>query len=358
MACVSIPSFRLRAALGRSWDPEIPSGLVSGLGPQARMIELSPAASAAGALPGMRLAEARGHCSGLRDTVEDPVRAEEVWERVTRRLEVVVIEVEAQRAGEAFFAVDGLLALRGGSRALIGAVREALGAAFSIGFAPGRFSAALAAARAGGSADREFSVADARLGAFLGPHPVEAIRGRVAGASGVEEAALVGALERLGITTLAQLAALGEDHLADRFGRLRLARGEEEPLCPRSVPEDVSADVELADGTAGLLLERALDMAVDRLLACEERKGRTILALRLTARLVSGGSWSVDQTLGRPSGEAKTIAPLMRRRLQGLPRPATTLSLRVLALDRPADQLAFERNGSPGQPIWVGERFA
>ena len=102
------------------------------------------------------------------------------------------------------------------------------------------------------------------------------------------------------------LARLSPDQVADRFGprglrALRLARGEDEPLRPRTPHEELVEQIELPEGTAGRQLDRALELLVDRLLAAPVRRGRTLLGVRLGALLAGGGSWSVEQGLGRPS---------------------------------------------------------
>ena len=52
---------------------------------------------------------------------------------------------------------------------------------------------------------------------------------------------------------------------------------------PRRPHEELAAEIELPEGTAGSQLERALELLVDRLLAAPQRRGRTLLALRLGA---------------------------------------------------------------------------
>lgn len=163
---------------------------------------------------------------------------------------------------------------------------------------------------------------------------------------------MIEALRRLGISTLGRLARLTDDQLADRFGRLglralRLARGEDEPLRPRSPREELGAEIELPEGAAGFQLERALGLLVDRLLAEPARRERTLLALRLSAPLCGGGSWAVEQGLGRPSASPQTIRSLLARRLDELPGPAVALRLRALALGpRASDQLELNLGGA------------
>jgi protein ImuB len=162
---------------------------------------------------------------------------------------------------------------------------------------------------------------------------------------------MVAALRRLGLGTLGKLASLSPDQVADRFGSvglraLRLARGEDTPLRPREPREELVAEIELPEGAAGAQLGRALELLVDRLLAARGRRERTVLALRLSAALDGGGSWSVEQGLGRPTASARTIGSLLAPRLEGLPEPASALRLRALALGpRAADQLELPLGG-------------
>lgn len=238
---------------------------------------------------------------------------------MVRALEAIGAAVESRRAGEAFFAVDGLRGIHGGSaEGVLAAAEVALGAGPRIATGSTRFAAYLAAAGWGS------------------PVSVEALRPRLqAPAPAVES--LLEALERLGIATLPALAELSADQVADRFGRLglaalRLARGEDEPLRPRQPHEDLAESIELPEGTAGRLLERALELLVARLLALPQRSGRTLLGVRLGALLAGGGSWSVEQGLGRPTTSPRALTRLLVPRLAELPGPAMALRLRSVGL--------------------------
>jgi protein ImuB len=293
-----------------------------------------------------------GHSGGLRpgrassvDRAEDPVAAAELTEGVARALEGIGAGVETERAGEVFFAVGGLRGLYGGEVAgVTAAARAAVGVPVSIGVAPTRTAARAAAERG------EAVVTGDRLGAFLGPLPTAVLVDRLDEPRRAAE--LVAALERLGIGTLGELRRLTPDQVADRFGplglrALRIARGEEEPLRPRVPHEDLVCEIELPEGVAGSQLDRALHLLIDRLLADPRRKGRTLLGVRLGARLCGSGSWSVDQGLGRPTAAASSLRRLLVPRLEGLPGPAEALRLRALGFGPPAaDQLVMEVGGS------------
>jgi protein ImuB len=266
--------------------------------------------------------------------VADPVAAAETTEAMVRALESIGAGVESEQAGEAFFAVDGLRDLYGGtSAAVLSAARQAVGE------------------------ERRLATGSTRLAAFIAadewprPVPVASLRPRL-GAPGREVDELIEALQRLGIETLRAFAQLSVDQVSDRFGplgllALRLCHGEEEPLRPRTPHAEVAEEIELPEGTAGRQLERALELLVDRLLAAPQRKGRTLLGLRLGALLVSGGSWSVEQGLGRPSASPRVLRNVLSRRLEELPGPATALRLRAVGLGAPArDQLELAVGGA------------
>ncbi|HET9153223.1 MAG TPA: hypothetical protein VFN85_03815, partial [Solirubrobacterales bacterium] len=246
--------------------------------------------------------------------VLDPVAAAEATEAMVRALQGLGAAVESEQSGEAFFAVDGLRGLHGGTPAgVLAAVRRAVGEGKRVATGPTRLAAFLAAEE------------------WPRPAPISALRRRL-GVSQREAEELIEALERLGIETLPAFARLSADQVSDRFGplglrALRLCRGEEEPLHPRAPHEEVAEEIELPEGTAGRQLDRALELLVDRLLAVPQRQGRTLLGLRLGALLAGGGSWSVEQGLGRPSASPRILRNVLAPRLEELPGPATALRL-------------------------------
>jgi protein ImuB len=275
----------------------------------------------------------------------DPVGAGELTERLLRRLERIGAAVESERAGEAFFTLDGLRGLYGGERAgVLVAARQAVETEVRIGVAPTRFAAHAAA-------QRETIVPPLAASDFLAGLPVSTLAGRL-DLPPREAGGLVETMRRLGIETLGDFATLSPAGIADRFGpaglaALRLARGKEEPLQPRRPHEELAEQVELPEGAAGGQLEHALKLLVARLLAAPQRKGRTVLGLRLGAVLSGGGSWSVDQGLGRPTASARTLRAVLMPRLETLPGPVAALRLRALGLGPPAgDQLELSARGT------------
>ncbi len=273
----------------------------------------------------------------------DPVEAGELTERLARRLEGIGAAVESERPGEAFFAVDGLLGIHGGETEwVLAATRETAGMSVKVGVGRTRFGAWLVA---GG---KRPPVSVSALATRMGLPPREADD-------------LVETLRRLGIETLEALAKLPPDRVADRFGppglrALRLARGEDSPLRPRSPHEELAEEIELPEGTAGGQLDRALELLVDRLLAAPQRRGRTVLGLRLGALLCGGGSWSVDQGLGRPTASARILRSVLLPRLEALPGPVSALRLRALGLgSRVGDQLELSVRGEEHRRRRLGD---
>ncbi|HET7418615.1 MAG TPA: hypothetical protein VFJ61_13415 [Solirubrobacterales bacterium] len=260
--------------------------------------------------------------------------AAEATDAMVRALEGIGAAVESEQFGEGFFAATGLRGLYGGDAAgVVAAAGRAVGEEWQIGVGPTRLTAFLAAAE------------------WPRPVPVAALRTRL-GVPEREAEELVEALERLGVEMLRAFNRLAADQVADRFGplglrALRLCRGEEEPLRPQAPREELVEEIELPEGTAGRQLDRALELLVDRLLAAPQRKGRTLLGLRLGALLSGGGSWSVEQGLGRPSAAPRVLRNVLGPRLEELPGPARTLRLQALGLGAAArDQLELEVGGA------------
>jgi len=219
----------------------------------------------------------------------------------------------------------------------IGAAQNAAASsgAGRVGAAPSRFAALAAAHRARARRPEIAPDSPARLAAYLAPLPVSLL------ASRAEVAALPEALERFGIATLGELAALSRAHLADRFGTAGpiardLARGKDTPLRPRVPSERLQEVLELPESASGPQLERALGMLIDRVLARPERRGRTVRAVVLSAALVSGGTWRTQMTFREALADPRRMRLAITGRLTELPAPADSLRLRVEAFGPPS----------------------
>ncbi len=330
VACVLIPRFPLMAALPSDRRKQLlsrPAALAPEPGAAQLIGETSLPAERVGVRAGMRLGEALSRCPELALVPPDPERAERGWEQVLCRLEGIGAEVESQRAGEAFFAVDGLHGLWGGTVGVLARARAESGSA-AVAAAPGRFCSYVAARRA--PRGRSPVVPGGESRRYLAPLPITLLYARL-------EDDLPNELERLGITTLGRLAALPRDAIADRFGQLGLralglAQGHDDPLRPRRPGEALAVELELPEASSGQQLQRALELLVGRLLAHSERRARTVRSLRLSARLAAGGGWTRRAALRSPSADGERLLTVLLPHLALLPAPASVLRLEATAL--------------------------
>jgi protein ImuB len=171
---------------------------------------------------------------------------------------------------------------------------------------------------------------------FLAPMPVALLRARAALAE------LPEALERLGVRTLGELAAIPPAALADRFGRAgllayELANGGDGALRPRPASEFLRESLELPEAGSGLQLERAIGLLIDRLLARRERRGRTLRSVVLSARLVEGGgTWRQQVVFREALADPVRMRLALAPRLADIPAPAEELRVAVERFGPPA----------------------
>jgi nucleotidyltransferase/DNA polymerase involved in DNA repair len=366
IVCALYPRFELLAALGdrRALLSE-PAALAPEAGREQVVGEVSAAAEAYGIVRGMRLGEAMSRCPALRLVAPDPEGVRSLWGAVLDRLEGIGAEVESDHAGAAFFGAAGLHGIHGGDlTGVLAAARRALGAGARFGVAPSRFASHAAALRArprrrgatrprsGGGAPARPLPGGGRLASgsfapgavvveaaaardFLAPLPVALLRTRP------ELQALPEVLERLGIRTLGELAALPSRAVAERFGHpgllaLDLSRGRDTPLDPRRPFEPVVERLDLPEAASGQQLERALELLIARVLARRERRGRSLRGLAVSARFIAGGTWRTAVTLRHASADPPRIRLALAQKLAELPAPSESLALEVEAFGPPA----------------------
>jgi protein ImuB len=341
VVCVLLNRLPLIAALGGARRELMgePVALAPEAGREQRVGEVSPAAEAFGVVPGTRVGEALSRCPDLRLVAPDPEATRAYWNAVLDRLEGLGAVVESDDPGVAWFEAAGIERLHGGHlEGVIGAVRRTLPAGIRLGAAPSRFSsyaAALHARRRRGDA----IVPAGAVRAFLAPLPIGLLRSR----PGLED--LPEMLERLGVRTLGELAALSSSAVSQRFAHpgllaLELAQGGDTPLEPRRPSEPVLERLALPDAASGMQLERALELVIARVLARRERRGRSLRALGLSARFVEGGTWRVTIPLRRPSADPTRLRLALAPRLADLPAPAESLAIEVEAFGPPAHDQA------------------
>jgi protein ImuB len=344
VVCVSIPRLELKVAVGdRAELLGVPIAIAPESSGAQQIGEASDAAQAFGIAPGMRLGEALARCPSLLLIPPDPAGVADHWERLLMALEAVGAAVEPMRPGLACFDARGLLRLHGGTlSAVLVKARQAIGEPARFGVASTRFAALAAATRARVRHPLVVAGSQREVREFLAPMGVALLRGYPA------LAALVEPLERLGIETLGELAALPLAAVTDRFGvsgrtAHRLARGIDAPLRPRDPGESVGEALDLPDASSGTQLERALVILIDRLLSRRERRGRTLRAVVLSAVLVEGGgTWREQVTFREALSDPSRMRLALTPRLVSVPAPAQTLRLAVERFGPPtSDQRAL-----------------
>jgi protein ImuB len=145
------------------------------------------------------------------------------------------------------------------------------------------------------------------------------------------------------VRTLGELAKIGRAALADRFGEPgalahRLACGEDTPLRVRRLEERLEESMEVGDASSGEALKRVMGVLIGRLLARVERRGRTLRAVTLSARLLSGGGWRERVVFRQALADPERIWLALSLRLLLLPAPAATLGLAVERFGPPASE--------------------
>jgi protein ImuB len=334
IACLSIPSFDLRAALRKRPAAAVrPSAMAPERGSDT-VGSINAAAELAGVRPEMRLGEALATCPGLVLVEPDPAGAEQAWEEIVCALEDAGYSVESASPGVAYFETRGVERLYGG---LEPALQRALGAVGSvwdarIGAAGRRFAALAAAsvARPG----QLLVVRDDEVGNFLAPLPLNLLP---------IERQRRHELEALGVRKLGQLAGLPGGAVAERLGpdgrrAWSLARGGTNArVRGRRPPAELVESLEFPEAIGNeLTLRRALGVLVDTALARPERRDRFVRKVALSARLVGGGSWRRALTLREPSAEADRIRIALAPRLAELPAPVVELRLELVELTEAA----------------------
>ncbi len=358
-----------------------------------RVVACSPAARAEGVERHQRRRDAQSRCPGLVVLDHDPAGEARAFESVPAALEALTPRIEITYPGACAFPTRGPSRYHGGDEAL--AEKAAALAAevlagrgpVRVGVADGPFAAALAARRSSvarhPSAGGHLSARNVRprLSAstvvapggspgFLAPLSLRVLAEQ-GGPAGPE---LVDVLERLGVRTLGDLAALPVAEVVGRFGAEgrvahRLARGlDERPPVTAPPPAELALAAEI-DPPA----ERVEAVAFVARGLVDDLQARLAAAGSACTRLVIGAETEhgeVHERVWRTEGTFTALAVADRVRWQlggwlhaGAHRPSGGLSRLWLAPDEivPAGgrQLAFSAGG-PGSvdAVEAGDRAA
>lgn len=332
--CLWLPTLELRLELVRT--PELDATSVAllstGGGTRRTLWQVSERAHQAGVRPGQLVSQAVSLCPSLTLLEPDPAHYDAAEEAMLEVLGDLTPVVEPAGRGRVFLGMDGLGRLYGSPpnqarralRALFRVFPAPLVAATRGGWAPGKFGAWVAAAEAR-PGEPVVVGSDEELLPFLARCPASALP--------VEESTLQ-RLERLGITTLGELARLPEAALVEQFGEegrnaLGWATGRRiDPVRPwhRPRPIRVSLDFPVPVAQNGPL-HSTLDRLLERALSRPARRGRSVAGVRLGARLEGGGSWTVDHVLREATARPEPIAFALRSRMELYPPPRAVDSL-------------------------------
>ena len=294
-------------------DARTPGAVIA----QGRVAACSAAARAAGVRRGQKLRDAQRHCPDLLLADRDPDAEGRLFERVVTALTELTPKVETLRPGVCATPVRGPARYYGGEEEYRTRVLQAVMAAgfpCGVGIADGMFAAGLAART--GSAGRVAPPGKTRT--FLAGYPTAVL----------DRPELSGLLDRLGVRTLGELAALPAGHVAERFGAdgavvHRLARGlDPRPLAPRAPRTDLSRTYEFdPPADAGDRVVFAAKALAEELHAGLAARGLT--CVRLSVEL----TWDDGRTLTRlwrhdGALSALAVAERVRWQIAGAPIPA------------------------------------
>jgi len=340
--------------------PELDATSVALLSPgestRRTLWQVSERAHDAGVRPGQLISQAVSLCPSLTLLEPDPAHYDAAVDAMLDVLTGLTPVVEPAGPGRIFLGMDGLERLYGSPRAQAERALHALFRVFPAplvastraGMAPGKFGAWVAAAS--GRPGVPTVVPEEGLVPFLASRPVGSLP---------VDPLVIQRLERLGVATLGALARLPEAALVAQFGdegrsALAWATGRRiDPVRPwhRPRPIRVSLDFPTPVGLTETL-HVALDRLVERALSRPARRGRSVTAVRLGARLEGGGSWFVEAVLREPTATRDKIASPLRGKmaLAPPPRAVETLLLELTRFGAPSAQTGlFDRKEESGR---------
>jgi DNA polymerase-4 len=310
--------------------------IVSGSGPRAVVTTASYEARKFGIGSAMPTARARRLCPEAIIVPPDFTAYREASRAVMERIRAQAERVEVVGLDEAYLDLDGFVAPRAAMRRLVEEIRADTGLNCSVGIGPNRLVAKVAS---DAEKPRGFvCLTREQACARFGPRPPGIVPG-----IGPKTAAR---LERMGIVTLAGVAAAAPDALAAEFGAnhgpdlQRRARFEAAGIASGarvavSESRETTFDVDIAD--AARLEEILADLATQlcERLAKQERRGRTIA---IKVRLSDFETVTRARTIAAATNDPATVGGVAVALLREYapPRPVRLLGVRVASFDHGA----------------------
>jgi DNA polymerase-4/protein ImuB len=339
VACIWIAQLPLRVEILRhpQWDGR---PLVLGGAPgERKVVQLcSPEAEAAGVRAGLPLREVVPLCPNAMVLQPDPVRTAAVLEAVLTDLQHVSPIVEPADDGYFFLDLRGLQSMYGQLETLEAAIRAAVPPLLRprLGFASGKFAAAVAARMAEPGANAPACVIPAaETQTFLKDLSVRHLL--------MLEAEVQHRLELLGVRTIGDLAGLPFNAVQAQLGppgahAWRVAHGKDaEAVIARPLLATVQDGLRFDDPLGSV---DAVMAAIDQLLAHTYSQpalqGRSVRQVRLRALLSDGTSWERLYTFKDALSTRDAARRALKSKLDlpnGLPpAPIDELALELLGL--------------------------
>ncbi len=315
VACVLVTHLRAKVELKRHSHLKDRSFLIADRS-KSKPVVIDHFPAIAGVSTGMALEQALSRLAGAVVLETDEPHYRQVFRQVLSGLQEVSDRVEDAGLGVAYVALDGLEALYGGEDPLASALLDAVPCDLlpKVGIGHGKFPA-LVAAR--GSEPLEATVVPADAATFLSPCPVALLP--VSGA-------VVAALERFGLHTLGQVAAMDRDLLVDQFGpegewAWSLASGcDDRPFMPLEHRETVTEQTSLPFSSTSLeMLLVAVDALLRRAYARPAMRGRYAGRADLECPVFGAAPWEKAVNFQEGVARWERAAFIIRSRLEAEP---------------------------------------
>lgn len=337
IACVYVPHFALRIALLE--QPELDGlPLIHASPSDARPIVLdcTPEASSRGVKPGMLLREVHALCGDAVFIQANPARETAAFEEMTIALETFSPLVQPSEPGCCHVDLKGLdrhvAGIEDAGAQLLRLISPILRPRVGIG--PGLFSAWVAARQVAAGGVRVLPAAGIRqtlapISSWWLPFPHD----------------LLTRLDRLGLRTLGEIAALPRSAMQARFGpdgrRIwELANGNDDTVIqsvarPRSVVERLQLPAPIASRDMLLI---GLHQLIVRAFDHPDLRDRHARQARLRVLIENNRSWEREMTFREPAGRER-VGEILRHRLSQIELPGAA-EIMVLELSGLVNEVA------------------
>lgn len=316
IAALIIPHFALRMSLLD--QPELDGlPLVLTSPPNSRTVvnDCTPEATLRGVRPGMLLREVTALCPEAIFIEPNPVREAMAFDEILRSLETFSPSIEAGPPGCCYVDLHGLqrhdISPEAGAVRLLKLIPAVLRP--RAGIAPGKFTALCAARKA--HAGTTLLIAPDVVRLFLADLPVAWLP---------IDPKTITRMERLGLRTMGDVAALPSTAMQARFGKegrraWEFCNGQDDlTVTPIQRPESVIEAITLpAPSTSREMLLLGITQLVRRAFGRPELRHRNVRQAQLHVLIEENRSWEKSLSFREPAG-AERIVEIIRHRLQDL----------------------------------------